>query len=127
MSFGSELNIIMNADPSISSMADGGIFYENLPDNFDLTKTWIGYSFRKTLQTDCINNRNIYTTYSISVKIISNDTEELETLSDLMVDYLNSASGTGISEIWFLSDTHSMDLEKGIYMNSLEFQSNYIN
>jgi hypothetical protein len=126
MSFGTDLNTIMNADTSINTWCDGGIFFENLPDNFDLAKTWLGYSFRKNSQTDCLNSRGLFTTYGISVKIISTDTHQLETISDYVASYLNGKKYGDIYDIWLVNDSHGMDLEKGIYMNSLEFQGNYV-
>jgi len=126
MSFGTDLNTVMNADTSINTWCDGGIYFENLPDNFDLLKNWLGYSFRKNSQVDCINSRNLYRTYGITVKLVANDTHDLETMSDYVASYLNGKSYGNIIEIWFVNDTHSMDLEKGIYMNTLEFQGNYI-
>jgi len=126
MSFGTSLNTLMNADASLSAYCDGGIFYENLPDNFDLAKTWLGYSFRKGLQTDCLSSKKAYTTYNITVKIIENDTALLETISDYVVNYLNHKEQDGIIDIIFTADNHSMDIEKGIYINTLEFQSFYV-
>jgi len=126
MSFGTDLNTLMNADTSINVWCDGGVYYENLPDNFDLTKTWIGYSFRKISQTSCIDSKNAYTTYSITIKVIDSDTLHLETISDHIVNYLNHKEHGGIKDIWFVSDAHGMDLEKAIYINTLEFQSFYV-
>jgi len=127
MSFGTDLNTVMQADASLSSYCNGGIYYENLPDNFDLTKNWMAYSFRKTEQQDCLAGiKNVYTTYSIITKVIATDTNTLETISDHLVDYLNNKEQGGIKDTWFLGDNHTIDLEKNIYINSLDFRSYYI-
>jgi hypothetical protein len=125
MSYGSSLNTLMTGDASLNALCTGGIFYENLPDNFDMTDTWIVYSYRRSEQRNCLNTKNAFTTYSVTAKIVTYDSEIMETVSDTLVSVLNGASEGGIRDIWLVADNHAVDLEKGIYMNSLEFESFY--
>jgi len=126
MSYSADINTLFLADASLVAYCDGGIYYENLPDNFDLTDTWIVYSFRKNDQTNCLDSKNVYTTYQITVKIVASDTLVLETISDYLVEYLNDNEQGGIKDIWFTNDDHTVDLEKQIYMNSINFDSYYV-
>lgn len=126
MSYGSDLYTLINADSSLNSWCDGGIYYENLPDNFDLTKIWLAYSFNKAEQTNCLNGGSAFTTYNITIKIVSYDSDMLETISDYLVDYLNGSNQGNIMDVWFTGDNHTIDLEKGVYMNSLDFESFYV-
>ncbi len=126
MSYGTDINTLMKADASLNAYCNGGIYFENLPDSFDLSENWIGYSFRKSDQINYMNSDNAYTTYTIVAKVIASDTATLESISDRLVTYLNNKNQGGIVDIWFNSDNHTMDLEKQVYMNSLEFDSFYV-
>ena len=125
MSFGTNLTTIMQNDASLSGYLTGGIYFENLPDSYDLSKNWLVYSFRKSSQNDCLSQKNVYQTYDITAKIVATDTVMLETISDYLVDYLNGKTEGNIQDTWFVSDNHTIDLEKSVYMNSIDFQSFY--
>lgn len=125
MSFGTDLNTVIQNDASLNDWCDGGIYFENLPDNFDLTKTWLVYSFRKSEQSNCLNSKKAYLTYQITVKIVTNDTIKNENVSDYLLTLFNGNDTGDIIDTWFTADSHSIDLEKGVYMNSLDFESYY--
>ena len=124
MSFATDLNYLMTNDTSLNTYCEGGIMYENLPENFNLTKDWIVYSFNKASQMSCLGN-TFATNYNLTIKIISNSTIDLETISDHLVTYLNGNDYNGIIDIIFESDNHTLDLEKNIYMNTLQFNVIY--
>lgn len=121
MSLISDLNTVMNADSSLNTNMTGGIYYENLPDNFDLTKKWIVYTLTATSQVNCLNSKNAYQTYDLNCLIICPDTTDVETNSIILTDYLNDKSSGSINDIMFTSDERNFDLEKNIYMNNLTF------
>jgi hypothetical protein len=125
MSFSRDLKYLMNADSSTTAYATGGIHYENLPENFELSKNWIVYSFNKNSLTSCLSGSSLFTTYNIIVKVVTTDTITLENMSDRLVTYLHSSFYGGIQDIIFQNDNHSMDLDKNIYMNTLQFTSIY--
>jgi len=126
MSFTTDIRYLMTADTSLNSYCDGGLYYENLPENFDLTDTWIVYSFNKSSQVSCLGSTAALTEYNLTVKIISPSTITLETVSDYIVSYLNGESYGGIGDITFIGDNHSLDLVKKIYMNTLQFVILYL-
>ena len=126
MSFGSNFNTIIQGDSSLTGYCTGGIYYENLPDNYSLTKNWLVYSFQKSEQTNCLDSKNAYTTYALTCKLVCHDTGTLETISDYLTTLLNGSTEDGIQDITFRGDIHSVDLEKGIYINSLDFDSFYV-
>ena len=101
MSFATDLYGLMTADSSLNSTINGGINYENLPDNFDLSKKWILYYFRRTDQIDCMSIKNAYAQFEISVMIIVQNTTDLENLSDYTITYLNGKNAGGIIDINF--------------------------
>jgi hypothetical protein len=113
----------MTSDTSLNSYCTGGINYENLPENFDLTKEWIVYSFNKTSQISCLGSKASVTNYNITAKILSTNTVTIETINDYLVNYLNGNSYNGIQDILFTGDNHTLDMEKGVYVNSLQFDA----
>lgn len=125
MSFATDLNYVMKNDASLNEWCSGGIYYENLPENFDIGKSWIVYSFNKVSQNSCLNSTPSFMTYALAVKVISNDTLIVEKINDRLVAYLDSNSYGNIYNFEFNGDNHSMDLEKNIYMNSLLFNVFY--
>lgn len=126
MSFATDLAYLMTNDSSLNSWCDGGIHYENLPENFEITKDWIVYSFNKTGQNSCLDSQASFTEYAVIVKIVGNDTVEVETVNDYLVEYLNGNSYNGIQDIIFTGDIHTLDLDKNIYMNTLNFNALYV-
>ena len=125
MSFSIDLNTLMTSDPSLNAYANGGIHYENLPENFEITKDWIVYSFNKSSQDFCLGSSPAITRYNVYIKIISTDTVRCEAMNDRTVAYLNGNTSGNIQDIRFVSDDHSVDLDKNIYMNSLNFEVLY--
>jgi len=125
MSFATDILHLMTNDTSLNTYCDGGIKYEYLPENFDLDLDWIVYSFNKTSAISCMDGDIAFTNYAFSVKIISTSTEDLETISDRLVDYLHGNEYGGIIDIIFSGDSHTLDLEKRIYMNTLNFDCIY--
>lgn len=125
MSFSTDIMYIMNNDASINSYVDGDILYENLPENFELTKNWIVYSFNKTNQFSCLGSNAAITEYNLIIKVVATDTLELETISDRLVAYLNGNEYNQIRDLVFVGDNHTLDLDKKVYMNTLNFNCLY--
>jgi len=125
-SFGKDLREILISDPSLNELLDGGIFYEILPDNFDLTKKWIVYSFNVTEQQNLLNGKNAYSVYDIFIKIVSYSTTDNNDITNMLIETLNDKELNNIKDIKFINDNHSTDLEKGIFMNNLTFSSFYV-
>jgi len=125
MSFATDIYAVMTGDSSLNSTINGGINYENLPDNFDLSKKWILYFFRISSQVNCLSTKNAYKLYALDVLLIEQNTEDLLSLTDYVINYLNGTEEGGIIDITFLNDAHSFDQEKNIYMNQLSFEVAY--
>jgi hypothetical protein len=115
----------MSIDNSLNAYCTGGIYYENLPENFELGNNWIVYSFSKISQENCLGNTDTFTRYMIYLKIVTTDTLTLETINDYVVNYLNSSIYGNIQDIVFVGDNHTIDLDKNIYMNTLNFDCIY--
>lgn len=126
MSFGYDIYSLITADASINIMTSGGgIYYLHAPDNFDLTKNWLIYNFNISEIIDCLISDLSNRKYELFVKVICDKSDTLETLSGYVMEYLNGNSIGNIDEIRFVRETHSMDLEKNVYVNVLEFNLIY--
>ena len=129
-SFAVDINTLLVADASLNGYADGGIHYENLIDNW-LAETndelWIVYSFNKSEQGDCLNSKNIYMRYSLSISVIQRATNTMiDIVTDRLIKYLNNYDSSTFIDIGFIRDQGYLDQQKGIYTNTLEFQCTYI-
>jgi len=130
MSFTTEILDVMTSDPSLNAWVDGGIHYENLLDNW-LGETdddkWILYESRKSAQGNCIDNKNVYMNYQLSVIVIQRNTnDEIDTITNRLVDYLNNHESGNIYDIVFLNDQSGFNQQQGIYTNTLEFECVYL-
>lgn len=126
MSFQSDFRTLITADSSLNTAMSGGIFFENLEDNYDITKDWIVYSFKKNSQSDCLKVKDAYTTYGVTLRIISPSTLKINSLADYLQDYLNGKTQGGIQDIFFIGDSHSADLDRKQYSIVLEFNAFYL-
>ena len=130
MSFTTEIYTVMTADPSLNSLVDGGIHYENLIDNWlgsTTDENWIVYSQRKSQQEDCMTSKNVYMTYELSVIVIQRDTNtNLDTITNRLISYLNNHESGNIIDIGFKNDQGGFNQQQNTYMNTLEFSCVYL-
>jgi hypothetical protein len=128
MSFQSDLYTLMTADVSTLNIyiSNDNICFENLKDNYNITKDWLVYSFKKSTQQDILISKNVFVTYIVYIRLLSMNTVSLNLLGDYVQTYLNNKSQNGIQDIKFITDTHSFDLEKGQYSILLEFEAIYL-
>jgi hypothetical protein len=129
MTFEDEMYEIMTSDPSINELVDV-ISYQNLPDNWlggDTDNHWIAYDIRRIAQTDCIEFKNIFMTFQVSIVVIQRGINtNIDTITNLLINYLNNYSSPTIIDIKFLNDQLSFNQQQNIYTNSLEFECIYV-
>jgi hypothetical protein len=124
--FGSDFYNLISNDASINALCSK-IYYEKLPDVFNLTDKWIVYTFRRIEQQDVLNNeKDIFSTYTIYIQVQDKTTDTLETLCNSIIDRLNGAHSGHIDDIWFINDNHQIDLDNNTYVNTLEFGAYYV-
>lgn len=130
MNFVTEINQILTSDASLNSMVNGGIHYQNMQDNWlseDLNTEWIIYDISKSIQNSCLQTKNVYTTYALSVLVIQRDTNDnIDEISYRLIDYLNNYESDSMADITFLSDSTSFNQQQQIYTNTLEFICQYV-
>lgn len=124
--FGSEFYNLISKDASLNELCSK-IFYEKLPDSYNLTDKWIVYTFRKIAQEDGLNAvKDFYSTYTIYIQVQDKMTDTLEILCNSITNLLNGASSGNISDIWFVNDNHQVDLDNNTYVNTMEFAAYYV-
>ena len=124
MSFQSDIYSIITTDPSLNAAVEG-IKFENLSENYDITKDWVVYSFKKASQVDCLQD-TAYSLYSIYIRIFSPDTIKLNALGDYIQNLIDDNSSGRIQDIEFISDEHNVDIDKKQYSIALEFSAIYV-
>jgi hypothetical protein len=127
MAFASDIYNALTADPSLLSMT-AGIFYQNLPQNFDLTQTYIIYNFNELKEYDVLNQRRVMEEYKLIVDTISPDTQLLMNVREEIDKYLigyNVNTSTNITNVIFSGEQYSKDLERGIYGITLDYNVFY--
>ena len=122
---------LLASDASLNNAIDGGIYQENLIDQW-LGETsydkWIVWDFNKIEQQDALlNSKNVFTTYELNLVLIQRShNDEIDTISDYIVNFLNGNELKNIKDIFFLSDEQGYDQERDIYTNTLVFNAFYV-
>lgn len=131
MSFATDILTVLTSDPSLNEMVNGGIYCDHLIDNWiaevEDNTIWIVYDFNKSNQTDCINIKNVYMSYTLNVVVIQKGSNSMiDTITDTLINNLNNYGSGNIIDIAFLSDGGGFNQQIGSYTNSLQFRSDYI-
>ena len=124
MSFQLDIHTIMTTDTSLNNLVED-VCFEVLPENYDITKDWVVYSFKKNAEVDCLKG-SAYANYSVYIRILSPDTVKINMLGDYIQELVDDSSSGGIYDIEFVGDNHGVDLDKGQYSIVLEFLAIYI-
>jgi hypothetical protein len=119
---------IIEGDPSINALLTGGIYFVHLPDNFDISKTYLVWDFRVNEQFNTMDIKNFYSVYTVQVTVTSTDSVLMNNISDLVSEYLNNATSSNFLSIRKLTDNKLTTLAKpkNTYQNSLEFNIVFI-
>jgi hypothetical protein len=127
MSFQTSLYNILSSDTSLNSLVNG-VYFDNLPANFDLTKDWIVYNYSEAERVQTLSFNNVLTYYTVFVKVVSKDTNKLLKISDEINKYLTEYRTNNYLNIDFVSDSHQNGVvdDMDIYENSIEYRIAYI-
>ena len=128
MSFITNFKTVIEADPSINAIVTGGIKYVHLPEDFDIKKNWLAWDFRIATQEECMNSDIAFTTYALSITMTTTDSITLDTLSQLVLNYLQGYQDTHFFDISLNNDSKITTLSKtaNTYQDAFEFLVIYI-
>jgi hypothetical protein len=116
----------MNGNSSINSLVSG-IYFENLPDDSDLTKNWIVYTFNQINSISTLSIKNQLSEYNLQTNVLSPNNNTLNNIANQLNTYLLSVIDTSVRDIYLKDDQHSKDQEQGIYVNTLNYYVIYQN
>lgn len=125
MSFGTDIYSKLSGDTGIAAIVDTGVFHHNAPDNYDITKSLVVFTYKMIEGISSLEEDNILEEYQLTVLCISPDTDILDSLTAAVRSCLDTYSSTTIRDIIFLSDSITMDASKERYMKSLEYKIIY--
>lgn len=128
MGFITDFKNIIEGDPSLNSLITGGIKFVHLPEDFDITKTWVAWDWRVLEQVNTLGCNNVYTVYSIPVTITATDSIVMNNMADRLRTYLNSVTTDNFINIYFVSENKITTLSRSsnAYQNTLEFNAIYV-
>jgi hypothetical protein len=129
MSFASEIATVMNANSTINALVDG-IYRETTSTEFNATKNWIIYTYKRENDIAVLGNKNFISEYTFYTEVYTDSALDTETISELLRTYLNGFTSNTIRDITYLTETHSnlADANDNIaYVNLMEFSVIYQN
>lgn len=128
MSFISDFRTIIEGDSSLNALITGDIKFDHLPEDFDISKTWIAWNYRVLDQINSLDKNNCYTTYSIPITITATDSVVMNNICDRVKTVLNDTVTTKFVDIFLVSDSKITTLSRptNAYQNSLEFNAIYL-
>jgi hypothetical protein len=128
MSFISDFKTIIEADASVNALVTGGIKFDHLPEDFDISQTWIVWNYRTSEQIDSLSQNNCYTVYSVPITITATDSVVMNNICERLTDYLNNISTSNFIDIRLISDSKITTLSRqtNAYQNALEFNAIYV-
>jgi len=128
MSFITNFKTIIEGDASINNILSGGIKFDHLPEDFDISKSWLVWNYRVSSQNDSLSTNNCYTVYSIPITVTATDSVVMNNICDLVITYLNNKTTANFPDIHLLSDSKITTLSRqaNAYQNALEFEAIYL-
>jgi hypothetical protein len=118
----------MIGDSSLNTLCNGGIYYDNLPVNFNLNNDWIVYNYKDKESIDVLIAKNVMTIYTLYVKVVSTSTENLLKITDEVNTYLTHYTSSNISDIQYITDNHQNTIveDNDVFENTIEYDVYYV-
>jgi hypothetical protein len=126
MSFATDLHTLLTSNTSLNN-AVGGIYYQILPDNVNITASNIVYQFNQLDSLDYLGKNNEMDIYVVSIIIVCADTLVLDTLTTLIRSMLDNHMTIKFRDIKFEGSDTEMEGERGQYIGQLKYRITYQN
>jgi hypothetical protein len=120
---------IMISDTSLNKLVDGDIYFELLAPEFPLKKNHIVYNYEQIEQTDVMGQKNICSTYTFYVKVVSPDSLNRANIAKAVNTYLTRYTSNNIIDISYLRHAHSNQMVDNIdiYEDYIEYSITFQN
>lgn len=128
MGFLSDITTLITSDTSTNSFATGGIKFEHLPVNWDLTKNWLVFSYVEAESIDTLDANHIGSSFVLEVELISPTLSEIQSLTPTLNSYLLNYRDDNIKDISISEIAENyVDTERGIFSKTLRYDVLYLN
>jgi hypothetical protein len=114
-------------DPSVNTLITGGIYHPHLPVNYKETGNvdntlWIVFDYTLNENIGCFGNKSIMQKYDINFQIISGDIVAIESLSDLLKNYLEIYPNDWGIDAYITADIDAdWDPEEKVYFKTIKY------
>lgn len=127
MSFATSINTLLQSDASLNAAlldADSGltnIYAYHLPDNLDVEKSAIVFTYKKDEGVDTLDAKNVLEKYTLYLIVVAGDPEDTETVAALVHAFVDTYSDSNLLDITYEDEVNGQNDERDRYFKSLEF------
>jgi hypothetical protein len=124
MSFREDLVTAITADSSVNLWATGGMKYNNLPTNFDITKNWLVFGFTEDGGIDTFANKNIVENYTLDIQLVSSNKDSINDIYTILNTHLINYKEDDLEFILVNADL-DFDTEKAVNFKTIKYNIIY--
>jgi len=127
MSFATVINTLLQSDATLNAAlldADSGetnIYAYHLPDNLDVSKTAIVFTYKKDEGVDVLEEKNVLEIYTLYLVIVAGDPADTESTAALVHSFVDTYSDSNLLDITYEDEVNGQNDERDRYFKSLEF------
>lgn len=127
MSFATSINTLLQSDAALnaalldSARGETRIYAYHLPDNLDIKKSAIVFTYKKEEGVNTLDAKNVLEKYSLYLIAVAGDPITTETISDLVHAFVDTYSDSNLLDITYEDEVNGQNEERDRYFKSLEF------
>ena len=127
MSFASVINTLLQSDIELnqalydSDLEETRIYAYHLPDNLEVKKTAIVFTYKKDEGIDTLDAKNVLEKYTLYLIVVAGDPVDTETISALVHNFVDTYSDANLRDITYEDEVNGQNEERDRYFKSLEF------
>jgi hypothetical protein len=126
MSFATELYTLMTSNSSLNAGVTG-IYFQNLPDNFDLKLKYIVYSSSLVDSIDHLAKNNEIDIYTLKVNIIAPDSNTVDTIVGFVRSYMDNLTSGKFRDIKCEQVDNDLEGDREMYVAVIQYKIHYQN
>jgi hypothetical protein len=127
MSFATSINTLLQSDTALNAALldpDSGetnIYAYHLPDNLDVKKSAIVFTYKKDEGIDVLEAKNVLEKYTLYVVCVADSPADTETIASLVHSFVDDYSDGNLLDITYEDEVNGQNDERDRYFKSLEF------
>lgn len=123
MTYASAINTLLQSNAALNTLVSSRIYSYHLPDNLDVSKTAIVFTYKKDEGTHTLDADNVLEDYSLFVVCVAPNTEETETIAEAVRAFVDDYEDANLLDIVYETDINGVDQEKERYYKTLEYKT----